>query len=66
MDRPFTISVFIVYKDKVLLHLHKKAKKILLLGGMKNIAVTRSNRKAMIIIDMELILIRKFKTINLD
>ncbi|GFZ33299.1 hypothetical protein CSC2_38250 [Clostridium zeae] len=33
MDRHFTVSVFIVHKDKVLLHLHKKAKKILPLGG---------------------------------
>ncbi|MDZ4993453.1 NUDIX domain-containing protein [Clostridium perfringens] len=33
MDRHFTVSVFIVCKDKVLLHLHKKAKKILPLGG---------------------------------
>lgn len=33
MDRYFTVSVFIVYKDKVLLHSHKKAKKILPLGG---------------------------------
>jgi ADP-ribose pyrophosphatase YjhB (NUDIX family) len=33
MDRYFTVSVFIVHKDKVLLHLHKKAKKILPLGG---------------------------------
>jgi len=33
MDRHFTVSVFIVYKDKVLLHSHKKAKKILPLGG---------------------------------
>lgn len=33
MDRHFTVSVFIVHKDKVLLHLHKKAKKILPIGG---------------------------------
>lgn len=33
MDRHFTVSVFIVYKDKVLLHLHKKVKKTLQLGG---------------------------------
>lgn len=33
MDRHFTVSVFIVCKDKVLLHLHKKAKKVLPLGG---------------------------------
>ncbi|ELC8442607.1 NUDIX domain-containing protein [Clostridium perfringens] len=33
MDKHFTVSVFIVCKDKVLLHLHKKAKKILPLGG---------------------------------
>ncbi|HHD2752831.1 TPA: NUDIX hydrolase [Clostridium perfringens] len=33
MDRHFTVSVFIVCNDKVLLHLHKKAKKILPLGG---------------------------------
>jgi ADP-ribose pyrophosphatase YjhB (NUDIX family) len=33
MDRHFTVSIFIVYKDKVLLHLHRKAKKILPLGG---------------------------------
>ncbi|MDZ5253665.1 NUDIX hydrolase [Clostridium sp. LIBA-8841] len=33
IDRHFTVSVFIVCKDKVLLHLHKKAKKILPLGG---------------------------------
>jgi ADP-ribose pyrophosphatase YjhB (NUDIX family) len=33
MDRHFTVSVYIVHKDKVLLHLHKKAKKILPLGG---------------------------------
>lgn len=33
MDRHFTVSVFIVYKDKVLLHLHKRAKKILPIGG---------------------------------
>ncbi|WP_332830126.1 NUDIX hydrolase [Clostridium perfringens] len=32
MDRHFTVSVFIVCKDKVLLHLHKKAKKMLPLG----------------------------------
>ncbi len=30
MDRHFTVSVFIVCKDKVLLHLHKKAKKCFL------------------------------------
>jgi len=33
MDRHFTVSIYIVHKDKVLLHLHKKAKKILPLGG---------------------------------
>lgn len=33
MDRHFTVSIFIVYEDKVLLHSHKKAKKILPLGG---------------------------------
>lgn len=33
MDRHFTVSIYIVRKDKVLLHLHKKAKKILPLGG---------------------------------
>jgi ADP-ribose pyrophosphatase YjhB (NUDIX family) len=33
MDRHFTVSVFIVHKDKVLLHSHKKAKKMLPLGG---------------------------------
>jgi ADP-ribose pyrophosphatase YjhB (NUDIX family) len=33
MDRHFTVSVFIIHKDKVLLHLHKKAKKVLPLGG---------------------------------
>lgn len=33
MDRHFTVSVYIVHKDKVLLHLHKRAKKILPLGG---------------------------------
>ncbi|WP_338852555.1 NUDIX hydrolase [Clostridium perfringens] len=33
MDRHFTVSVFIVCKDKVLLNLHKKAKKMLPLGG---------------------------------
>lgn len=33
MDKHFTVSIFIVHKDKVLLHLHKKAKKILPLGG---------------------------------
>ncbi|MDK0576839.1 hypothetical protein P5F02_07355 [Clostridium perfringens] len=33
MDRNFTVSVFIVFKDKVLLYLHKKAKKMLPLGG---------------------------------
>ncbi|WP_202710979.1 hypothetical protein [Sporosalibacterium faouarense] len=33
MDRHFTVSVFIVHKNKVLLHLHKKAKKMLPLGG---------------------------------
>ena len=33
MKRHFTVSIFIVYKDKVLLHLHKKAKKMLPLGG---------------------------------
>jgi ADP-ribose pyrophosphatase YjhB (NUDIX family) len=33
MDRHFTVSIFIVYTDKVLLHIHKKAKKILPLGG---------------------------------
>ncbi|EPB8165978.1 NUDIX hydrolase [Clostridium perfringens] len=32
MNRHFTVSVFIVCKDKVLLHLHKKAKKMLPLG----------------------------------
>ncbi|WP_346916922.1 NUDIX domain-containing protein [Clostridium sp.] len=33
MDRHFTVSIFIVYEDKVLLHSHKTAKKILPLGG---------------------------------
>jgi ADP-ribose pyrophosphatase YjhB (NUDIX family) len=33
MDRHFTVSVFIVHKDKVLLHSHKRANKILPLGG---------------------------------
>ena len=33
MDRHFTVSIFIVHEDKVLLHFHKKAKKILPLGG---------------------------------
>jgi len=33
MDRHFTVSIFTVHEDKVLLHLHKKAKKILPLGG---------------------------------
>lgn len=33
MDRHFTVSIYIVHKNKVLLHLHKKAKKILPLGG---------------------------------
>lgn len=33
VDRHFTVSIFIVYKDKVLLHLHRKAKKMLPLGG---------------------------------
>lgn len=33
MDKHFTVSIFIVHKDKVLLHLHKRAKKILPLGG---------------------------------
>lgn len=33
MDRHFTVSVFIINKDKVLFHLHKKAKKMLPLGG---------------------------------
>lgn len=33
MDRHFTVSIFIVCKDRVLLHLHKKSKKILPLGG---------------------------------
>ncbi|MEN6316520.1 MAG: NUDIX domain-containing protein [Clostridiaceae bacterium] len=33
MDRHFTVSIYIVHKDKVLLHLHKKAKKMLPLGG---------------------------------
>ncbi len=33
MDRHFTVSIFIVHKDKVLLHLHKKAKKALPIGG---------------------------------
>lgn len=33
MDRHFTVSVYIVHKDKVLLHLHKRAKKILPVGG---------------------------------
>ncbi len=33
MDKHFTVSIFIVHKDKVLLHVHKRAKKILPLGG---------------------------------
>lgn len=33
MDKHFTVSIYIVHKNKVLLHLHKKAKKILPLGG---------------------------------
>jgi len=33
MDKHFTVSIFIVHEDKVLLHSHKKSKKILPLGG---------------------------------
>lgn len=33
MKKHFTVSIFIVHKDKVLLHLHKKAKIMLPLGG---------------------------------
>ncbi|MGL5415902.1 MAG: NUDIX hydrolase [Clostridium sp.] len=33
MDKHFTVSIFVVHKNKVLLHSHKKAKKILPLGG---------------------------------
>ncbi|WP_124065809.1 NUDIX domain-containing protein [Clostridium sp. E02] len=33
MDRHFTVSIYIVHKNKALLHLHKKAKKILPFGG---------------------------------
>ncbi|GLC31734.1 hypothetical protein [Clostridium omnivorum] len=33
MDRHFTVSVYIVHEDKVLLHLHNRAKKILPIGG---------------------------------
>lgn len=33
MNKHFTVSVFIIHNKKVLLHLHKKAKKILPLGG---------------------------------
>lgn len=33
MDKHFTVSIFIVHEDKVLLHSHKKANKILPLGG---------------------------------
>lgn len=33
MDKHFTVSIFIACEDKVLLHLHKNAKKILPLGG---------------------------------
>ncbi|WP_242971874.1 NUDIX domain-containing protein [Haloimpatiens massiliensis] len=32
IDRHFTVSVYIVHKDKILLHLHKRAKTILPLG----------------------------------
>lgn len=33
MDKHFTVSIYIVHKNKALLHLHKKAKKLLPLGG---------------------------------
>ncbi len=33
MDRHFTVSIFIVHKDRLLLHLHKKANLMLPLGG---------------------------------
>lgn len=33
MDKHFTVSIFIVHKNKVLLHLHKKAGLMLPLGG---------------------------------
>jgi ADP-ribose pyrophosphatase YjhB (NUDIX family) len=33
MNRHFTVSVYIVHRDKVLLHLHKKTKIMLPLGG---------------------------------
>lgn len=33
IERHFTVSVYIVHKDKVLLHLHKKAEIMLPLGG---------------------------------
>lgn len=46
MDKHFTVSVFVVCEDKVLLHLHKKAKKILPLGG--HIEVNESPEEACI------------------
>lgn len=33
MDRHFTVSVYVVHNDKVLLHKHKKAKILLPVGG---------------------------------
>lgn len=33
MTKHFTVSVFVVFEEKVLLHLHKKAQMILPLGG---------------------------------
>gem|GEM_PF-4528235 len=33
IQKHFTASIYIVHKDKVLLHLHKKYNKILPLGG---------------------------------
>lgn len=46
MDRHFTVSIYIIHKDKVLLHLHKKAKKILPLGG--HIEINESPEEACI------------------
>lgn len=46
MDRHFTVSIYIVHEDKVLLHLHKKAKKILPLGG--HIEINESPEEACI------------------
>ena len=33
MEKHFTVSIFIIHKDRVLLHLHKKANLMLPLGG---------------------------------